>query len=292
MTDARQSRCPVTGCGVWKNALSKRGGSNRWWYSVDSNRHLLIGLLDETLAALPCNDHICPNCYKRIRRLPPLAHNLLDELTAAANEQPPTPPPPPSPPSPSPPPPPLTSYQPPPPPSSTYQRVASESSASRQPVASESYALQQTPPPCSPIHIRRSASATKRALVQLVNQQLPHPVKRIKSGRVREFTHTEKQYLLDDWRRGDESTRWGLEWMYNLDKQKRTRWRRTLNCILSSPLSQRPAMSMRRTGGQRWQATNTRLAEQQIFNAVMMMRHKRLPVSIKQLRALAIKFKV
>lgn len=105
MTDARQSRCPVTGCGVWKNALSKRGGSNRWWYSVDSNRHLLTGLLDETLAALPCNDHICPNCYKRIRRLPPPARNLLDELTAAAEEQPPTPPPPPSPPSLQPPPP-------------------------------------------------------------------------------------------------------------------------------------------------------------------------------------------
>ena len=99
MTDPRQSRCPVTGCGVWKNALTKRGGSNRRWYSVDSNRHLLTGLLDETLTALPCNDHICPNCYKRIRRLPPLTHNLLDELTAAADEHPPTPPPPPSPPS-------------------------------------------------------------------------------------------------------------------------------------------------------------------------------------------------
>ena len=52
--------------------------------------------------------HICPNCYKRIRRLPSLAHDLLDELTAAANEQPPTPPPPLSPSSSqTPPPPPL-----------------------------------------------------------------------------------------------------------------------------------------------------------------------------------------
>ena len=91
-------RCPVTGCGAWKHSLN-RGGSNRRWYSVDSNRHLLIGLLDETLAALPCNDRICPNCYKRIRRFPPLTHNLLDELTAAADEHSPTPPPPPSPPS-------------------------------------------------------------------------------------------------------------------------------------------------------------------------------------------------
>ena len=61
MTDTRQSRCPVSGCGVWKNVLSKRGGSNRRWYSVDSNRHLLTDLLDQALAAVPCNDHICPN---------------------------------------------------------------------------------------------------------------------------------------------------------------------------------------------------------------------------------------
>ena len=60
----------------------------RRWYSVESNRRLLTGLLDETLAALPCNDHVCPNCYKRIRRLPPPARNLLDELTAAPKVQP------------------------------------------------------------------------------------------------------------------------------------------------------------------------------------------------------------
>ena len=84
-------RCPVTGCSVWKHSL-KKGGSSRRWYSVDSNRHLLVNQLDEALAALPCNDHICPNCYKRIRRLPPPAHNLLDELAAAADEQPLTPP--------------------------------------------------------------------------------------------------------------------------------------------------------------------------------------------------------
>ena len=92
-------RCPVAGCGEWKHHRRRAGSSSRRWYSVDSNRHLLVGQLDEALAALPCNDHICPNCYKRIRRLPPLAHNLLDELTAAADQQPPTPPPPPSSPS-------------------------------------------------------------------------------------------------------------------------------------------------------------------------------------------------
>ena len=120
MAEQHRSRCPVVGCGVWKHHLSKRGGSNRRWYSVESNLHLLAGLLDEVLAALPCNDHICPNCYKRIRRLPPLAHSLLDELAAAANEQLPTPPPPASPPSwqtPLPPPPPPPSAPPPPPPS-------------------------------------------------------------------------------------------------------------------------------------------------------------------------------
>jgi hypothetical protein len=80
MAEQHRPGCPVTGCGVWKGNLSRRGGSNRRWYSVYSNRHLLFGQLDEALAALPCNDHICPNCYKRIRRLSKTAHNLLDEL--------------------------------------------------------------------------------------------------------------------------------------------------------------------------------------------------------------------
>ena len=82
---ATHQYCPVVGCGVRRDNLLKRGGSDRRWYSVDSNRHLLTGLLDEAMAALPCNDHICPNCYKRIRRLPPPARNLLEELTAAAS---------------------------------------------------------------------------------------------------------------------------------------------------------------------------------------------------------------
>lgn len=51
-------------------------------------------------------------------------------------------------------------------------------------------------------------------------------------------------------------------------------------------------MCMRRINGQQWTASNTQDAEQRIFDAVMAMRHRRLPVSMKQLRALAIKFSV
>jgi hypothetical protein len=51
-------------------------------------------------------------------------------------------------------------------------------------------------------------------------------------------------------------------------------------------------MCMRRIHGQQWTASNTLDAEQRIFDAVMAMRHRRLPVSMKQLRALAIKFGV
>ena len=98
--------------------------------------------------------------------------------------------------------------------------------------------------------------------------------------------------MLDDWERGDEWTRWGLEWMHNLDKHKRKRWRLTLRHILAQPADQRPPMCMRRVSGQRWSASNTLDAEQRIFDAVMAMRHRRLPVTIKQLRALAIKFSV
>jgi hypothetical protein len=109
---------------------------------------------------------------------------------------------------------------------------------------------------------------------------------------VREYTHTEKQCLLDAWEQRDEWTRWGLEWMHNLDKIKRARWRRTLKEIAALPADQRPAMCMQRISGQRWSASNTLDAEQCIFDAVMTMRHRRLPVSMKQLRALAIKFSV
>ena len=56
--------------------------------------------------------------------------------------------------------------------------------------------------------------------MQLVNQQLPHAVKRVNSGRVREYTHTDKQYLLDDWDHGDEGTRWGYEQMERKRKER------------------------------------------------------------------------
>ena len=59
---------------------------------------------------------------------------------------------------------------------------------------------------------------------------------------MREYTHTEEQYLLDDWKQGDEWTRWGLEWMHNLDKLKRARWRRTLRQIAALPADRRPTM--------------------------------------------------
>ena len=121
MAEQHRARCPVVGCGVWKHHLSKRGGSDRRWYSVESNRRLLDGQLDETLKAQTCNDHICPNCYKRIRRHAAAQRNLLDELSAAAfDDKPdspsPSPPPPPQPPSPPPSLPPLPPSPPPPPP--------------------------------------------------------------------------------------------------------------------------------------------------------------------------------
>ena len=87
-SDSNMSRpiaqCPVASCRVWRGNVAR--SNKQRWYSLESNRHLLVDQLDATLAALPHNDTICPNCYKRIRRLPPSARNLLDELTAAADE--------------------------------------------------------------------------------------------------------------------------------------------------------------------------------------------------------------
>ena len=123
--------------------------------------------------------------------------------------------------------------------------------------------------PPRPVTLHRSASATKRALVELVNQQLPHTVRRVNSGRVREYTHTEKQRLLEGWAQGDEWTRWGLEWMHNMDHQKRKRWRRTLQKIAALPAEQRPAMCMRRINGQHWTTTHTLEVEQRIFDAAV-----------------------
>jgi hypothetical protein len=66
---------------------------------------------------------------------------------------------------------------------------------------------------------------------------------------------------------------------------------RNIQSAAAFPISPRE-MCARRVNGQRWLAGNTLDAEQLIFDAVMAMRHRRLPVSIKQLRALAIKFSV
>lgn len=79
-------QCPVATCRAYQGNVGRN--NKQRWYQLDSNRHLLVGQLDEALAALPCNDHICSNCYKRIRRLPPPARNLLDKLTAAPKVQP------------------------------------------------------------------------------------------------------------------------------------------------------------------------------------------------------------
>jgi hypothetical protein len=82
----RQSRCPI--CGVWKGNLSKRGNSKQCWYPVTSCLFPIADQLDEALAAVPCNDHICPKCYKRARRRSQPPHrDALDELTAALEEQ-------------------------------------------------------------------------------------------------------------------------------------------------------------------------------------------------------------
>ena len=68
MAEQHRPRCPVSGCGVWKGNLSKRGGSKRWWYSVDSNRHLLVGQLDEALDALAAVRAVRTAANERIER--------------------------------------------------------------------------------------------------------------------------------------------------------------------------------------------------------------------------------
>ena len=118
-------QCPVAGCGAWKGNENRRSNP-RWWYPVESNKHLLAGKLDQSLSTLPCNDHICPKCYLRFyKQWRQSTRNLLDELSTAAldNNEPGTPPPSsPSPqlppPSPSSPPPTLPPPAPPPPPPS------------------------------------------------------------------------------------------------------------------------------------------------------------------------------
>jgi hypothetical protein len=292
MAEQHRPRCPI--CGVWKGNLSKRSNSKKCWYPIASCRLPLVDQLDEALAAVPCNDHICPVCYNRIRRRSQ-RYNTLDELTAAAEAQqdaepmtrttspslsstvstslfvtPPRP-------RPGPTPVPLLPFTPP-----SHQRLTEDSPAS----------CLSTLPASSPIHILQTVLATKRTFTQLINDQLPLPVKRIRSARVREHTHAEKRRLLKLYEEGSEWQRWGLEWLYNLDRQKRKRWRRTLRNIAAMPAKQRPPMDARRINAQVWLADNSKEVEQKIFDTVIAMRHRRLPVSLKQLRALATKFSV
>ena len=82
---AERQRCPVATCRERKDSFDRASTVKRWWHSVESNQHLLAGLLDVQLAAMPCNVSICPNCYTRLlrsSRQPP--HSSLDDLTAAA----------------------------------------------------------------------------------------------------------------------------------------------------------------------------------------------------------------
>lgn len=92
-------RCPVDRCGVRRDHCSQ----NVRWYSLETWRSLLVGLLDDKLAAEACNNHICParwrpHCHRK--QLPP-QHDPLETLAAVVEEQddrnqsPPPPPPPP-----------------------------------------------------------------------------------------------------------------------------------------------------------------------------------------------------
>ena len=136
-------QCPVAGCGAWKGNENRRSNP-RWWYPVESNKHLLAGKLDQSLSTLPCNDHICPKCYLRFyKQWRQSTRNLLDELSTAAldNNEPGTPPPsspspqlpppspsspPPTPPPPAPPPPPPSPPPPPPLPVEPVRRALSD----------------------------------------------------------------------------------------------------------------------------------------------------------------------
>ena len=62
---------PIVLCAVISQRVRRRNSrsNKQTWCSLATYRHLLIGQLDAALAALPCNDAICPNCYKCLRRL-------------------------------------------------------------------------------------------------------------------------------------------------------------------------------------------------------------------------------
>ena len=253
------------------------------WYALPAEYTLEVD--DDRVAQHPYVCQLCRNRHDdpsihlkgRIRKAPRL--ELLVTVATTSPPPPPIPTPPSQPPSasppPSPPPPPPPPSSPPPPsphPTPTHNALPVGRRCSNR----------------SPLRILHSALVTKRAIAQLVNEEPPLPVQRVRSARVREYTHQEKRHLLALWKNGNDWQRCGVEWLHNLDKQKRKRW--TLASIATLPADKRPTMDMRRISGLGWQADNTEEVEQKIFDSVMAMRHKRLPVSLKQLRALAVKF--
>ena len=254
MSNARP-RCPVAGCSQWIHNQQRRDGSNRRWYSVDSSRHLLVGQLDETLAALPCNDHICPNCYKRTRRLaPPLVHNLLHELAAAAGEHPPSPPLPSSLSSLSPP------LPPPPPSPSADPTSATQQLLSSSPSQTAQRALSLAAPQFSP---RRSWSFKEKA--QICTEWKAAS------------TVAEKQAVRSTHR------------AQQLDGHQVKKWTAQLALNDSSPKGVKAALnkSRRRASGRPTQLT--RQSEAGLYDWIMEKRRKRLQVKVYEIQAEALR---
>lgn len=246
--------CPVVGCGMRRDNLSKRGGSNRRWYSVASSRHLLVGQLDEALTALPCNDHICPNCYKRIRRPPSLAHGLLDDLAAAAEEHPPSPPPLPSS---------LSSLSPPlpPPPSPSAEPTSvPQQPSSPSPSRTAPRALSLTSARFSP---RRSWSFKEKAQI-CTEWKAASTVAEKQAVRT---THRAQQ----------------------LDGHQVKKWTAQLALNESSPKGVKAALSKsrRRASGRPTQLT--RQSEAGLYEWIMEKRHKRLQVKVYEIQAEALR---
>ena len=230
--------CPTVGCTSWTGNVRGK------WYALPAEYTLEVD--DDRVAQHPYVCQLCRNRHDdpsihlkgRIRKAPRL--ELLVTVATTSPPPPPIPTPPSQPPSasppPSPPPPPPPPSSPPPPsphPTPTHNALPVGRRCSNR----------------SPLRILHSALVTKRAIAQLVNEELPLPVQRVRSARVREYTHQEKRHLLALWKNGNDWQRCGVEWLHNLDKQKRKRWKRTLASIATLPADKRPTMDMRRISG-------------------------------------------
>ena len=248
--------CPV--CGVSKsNKNTGRIAPARGWYAAKTYTELLDGHLDETLAALSCNDHFCPRCYMRLMRQPPAPHDPppphdpLDDLIAATDEHHPPPPlspqqplpPPPAPPSP--PPPPL-----PPPPHTLPSTPVSRSSSLR------------LPPVSSSTHLipRRSWSLTEKARI------------------CREWdaatSHVEKQAVRDKYRAP------------HLDGGMIARRNLSLHINAESPKKKKAAGHAVRVKGSGSLPALTQLPEQKIDDWIMNRRRQLLRVLVNQIKIL------